>query len=331
MKKYLKITWQELEAYDFLKPDTTGLNMSILFDCEQNYIYFKHPLVVLVSNSYDENNLLDLIPITCDKYTEILYNSKKIKLFSRDINKVRLWIMKYHNKIKELADMKIDIIEFSNFLKQQKRLNENMNHLNEMAILKKEFTGLAYDLWIDNGQAWRKSGHSCYRLKVQTPDNSSSSKSWNIFRFDLMEFEIEKMKEQYTPKFYKELKLFIEANKETIEKITLGDKQYETEEIFPMFLTLSQIKEKKNILDEPDGKISKHYYLDKDKKYTVLLNDDNNEIRFTIVKTDTYENVIDNQWYITIVPNSLKYINNQLYVSAINDDGEIIYVKINNL
>ena len=126
MKKYLKITWQELEAYDFLKPDTTGLNMSILFDCEQNYIYFKHPLVVLVSNSYDENNLLDLIPITCDKYTEILYNSKKIKLFSRDINKVRLWIMKYHNKIKELADMKIDIIKFSNFLKQQKRLNENI-------------------------------------------------------------------------------------------------------------------------------------------------------------------------------------------------------------
>ena len=331
MKKYLKITWQELEAYDFLKPDTTGLNMSILFDCEQNYIYFKHPLVVLVSNSYDENNLLDLIPITCDKYTEILYNSKKIKLFSRDINKVRLWIMKYYNKIKELADMKIDIIEFSNFLKQQKSLNENMNHLNEMAILKKEFTGLAYDLWIDNGQAWRKSGHSGYRLKVQTPDNSSSSKSWNIFRFDLMEFEIEKMKEQYTPKFYKELKLFIEANKETIEKITLGDKQYETEEIFPMFLTLSQIKEKKNILNEPDGKISKHYYLDKDKKYTVLLNDDNNEIRFTIVKTDTYENVIDNQWYITIVPNSLKYINNQLYVSAINDDGEIINVKIYNL
>ena len=145
-----------------------------------------------------------------------------------------------------------------------------------------------------------------------------------------MEFESEKMKEQYAPKFYKELKLFIEANKETIEKITLGDTQYETEEIFPMFLTLSQIKEKKNISNEPNGKITKHYYLDKDKKYTVLLNDNNGEIKFTIVKTNTYKNVINNQWYITIVPNSLKYINNHLCVSVINDNGEIIYVKIND-
>lgn len=321
------INWiEECEGYDILLPSTTGLNVTVYIDNGLCYKYYDHPLVIFINNNYNEYDMSDVIALTCDKYALNILN-KRVKIFNRDFVNARLWVMKHYKKLRAITNLEYNMEKFITYLEN---LNESVLPLNEMAKLEKEFTGLDYDIWLDNSQAWRTSKHSGYRLKVQTPDGNDFTTSWNTFRFDLMEFETDKMKEMYSSNFYKDLKLFVEKNLNVIKEITLGEKRYNIKEIKPLILSLSQIKNKSNDEIITDSKFIFKGYLDKNKIYSILLSDDNNDLKYTIVKTDTYKNVIDNQWFTAIIPDTLKYLNDQLYVNVINKDGEIINIKIND-
>ena len=332
-----RISWdKECEMFTLLLPEESGLPVSVYMDDGYAAIENSHPVVIFVQNSYNhyDDSYKHLICLSVDEKAENVFNTP-LRITYEDYVYVRLWVIKYKKLIIELSHRNIDIF---GFLKKYQKTRttkkavaesqEVVKPLNEMALLRGDFIGLPYSIWIDNGHTWKNSGHSP-RIKVETTTREKSTKRWNPFILSTMEFAINIPDvNKYSSKDIALIKKFVEANKNFIDEVTTSEtRMYSNNEVIAGVLTMEQIKA--NLTKETrDGNIKRVYYRNTIQgltdSYTVV--EDVATGKFSLVSKRTDDNVLDNKWYDAIIP-TIKKEGDKEFIGIWN--GEVMtYAEI---
>ena len=318
-----RISWErECEMFTPLYPSDTGLPVTIYLDDGYAAPSEGHPVVLFVQNSYKENDYTfrHLICMTADNKTENVFGTK-LRITYEDYVEVRLWVMKYKKLIRQLSYREIDVFGFMRIYNEKKNaITESVVPIFEMATIDSTFTGLEYNIWIDNGHTWKESGHAP-RIKVQTTVRSKKTTSWNPFILSTMSFLKNKDSEKYSAKTIKEITMFVKANYDFIMDITTNlEKSYKVDEITKGLLTLDQIKN--NLTSETrNNKVRKLAYMTsigQNNEYTIVY--DSASKKYSLVSSYTDENVLNDQWFDTILP-VVKTVNNVKTVDVWSEDG----------
>ena len=303
-----RISWdRECEMFTPLYPSDTGLPVTIYLDDGYAAPGEGHPVVLFVHNSYKPNDYSyrHLICMTADDKTENVFGTK-LRITYEDYVEVRLWVMKYKKLIRQLSHREIDVFGFMRLYneekKAQKTISESAEPLFEMATIDSSITGLEYNIWIDNGHTWKQSGHAP-RIKVQSTNRSKKTTSWNPFILSSLKFLKTKDSEKYSASAVNDIELFVKANLDFIMDVTTNEeKSYDVNEITKGLLTLDQIKN--NLTTETrNEKVRKLVYtssIGPNNEY-IIVHDVNNK-KYSLVSSFTDENVLNDQWFDTILP-----------------------------
>lgn len=155
--KYYDITkTDDIAEYMWLEKTQTGLNVDIFVDDGGAYKRHKHPLALLVRNSYTGNNF-DTIPVSVSSVPHIMLRpgQYEVNISSADIKDVYRFILKNLKLLTKLAKREIKQIDF---LTEIIPLDEEVRAINEMSTIRKEDTKLPTDIWLDEVGTYR--GHA---------------------------------------------------------------------------------------------------------------------------------------------------------------------------
>lgn len=316
-----RFNWDtENESYARLDYSVTGLNVNIWVDEQSAYIDYEHPFLVIIQNSYDMFEWKAKLPIYVDDHNipHNIYDIKP-KIKKSDYIETLIWIQKHAKRLKELADMKIEVFKFIDLIREDDKvvLQESLEKtpLNEMSVIGKEYTGLSFGIWIDDGERYKSTGHYA-RLKIQGPDKSKKTTSWIPVDFEGNFFKSsEKEAEKYKAKDLEKIRKFLDANKELIYNVSFGI--ISIDDFKRQVLDLDDIKNNVTLKtrDEKIERIVFKCFIQPDNKYCIMHNLDRDKV---IVK-NTYTDEYIGQWTSIIIPKSEDDANGE-YVNAYDDD-----------
>lgn len=323
-ESYEHIDWRkECESYTRIDTQLTGLPVDLYLDDGAATESFNHPVVVFMQNSYNIYDFNAKVPISADSKVRNVQH-KQIKIYHRDYVKVRLWIYYHLKYIKLLSDRQIDVFTLYKLLKKEKEEKKAVTEsysLNEMAILHGSLFGIDYDIWIDNGQIWRQSGHAP-RLKIQPPQRPKNSNNWYPFSMEDMEFLTDNGKRdasKYKKKSLNDIKEFIKGNKKVFDDIITQSRLWSMDEIYEKIRSLDDIRENPDIYtkDEDVAVIIPLQPVTNDNRYSVVM--DKNNHKYAIYDKNTSSVVSD--WFDkTIIPYKNTDSNGD-YFRAVDNDG----------
>ena len=144
--KYKNIEFQDdLIEYNLLQPKETGLKVNIWIDSGGAYKMNEHPILSFFVDSYDINNLTDVIPIDMESLDKsVMFIPEDLNIKIEDYLNIIKFLKLNQKIITEVAEQKITLLEF---YQQDKALNM----LNEMPILDPKISYLPTTLWLDHG------------------------------------------------------------------------------------------------------------------------------------------------------------------------------------
>ena len=184
--KFLKRSDNTIE-YLYLSKEKTGLNVDIYIDDCSSYKRHQHPLWAYFCDGYSHNDRL--IPISISKDPVIEIHNCDINLSSIDLNSVRRFIRQNLQLIKDIADERIDSVEFVTQITKcnmQFCVAEKISLLTEMAKIENKFSHLGFDIFIDATP--RITNHKEYRLKYPiNKDAEQGNKSLNFVPMSICE------------------------------------------------------------------------------------------------------------------------------------------------
>lgn len=164
--KHINELGEDYEDFTSLSMDYTKLPYDILVDSNMNYKRY--------------NNILCLYIIWNDYLYPISISSKPKQLFKSHIpyvEKVFSFIKKNLYALIQYANRNLSSPQFYDLINET--LNDDIFNVNEMSGYSPQETGLPVWIWIDENQAFLKSGHNgSYRLKFQQDENISDYRSW---------------------------------------------------------------------------------------------------------------------------------------------------------
>lgn len=112
--KYYDITkTDDIAEYMWLEKAQTGLNVDIFVDDGGAYKRHKHPLALLIRNSYTGNNF-DTIPVSVSSAPHIMLRpgQYEVNISSADIKDVYRFILKNLKLLTKLAKREIKQVDF---------------------------------------------------------------------------------------------------------------------------------------------------------------------------------------------------------------------------
>lgn len=290
------LIYNTLPAFLFTKDTKLPVDIIIF---ENNFLKYHLPLFLLFRNSYNKN-IEDYIPVLISNEPVIL-SSKRIKILKKDFYKIYFWIIRYNKLIKQLSKQNISYLTFIKKIKNN--INENYNIILEMACIMPENTGLRYKIWLDQGELYKKGGHS-YRIKVQPVNKIKETTAFNTLTLD-GEW-IGDTVNKYSPKDKKSIEIWLNNNKQLIKD--LADKKI----TFNDFLLLSKKFKSKfndNFIEDDINTLNYGSIYQYDNNYDLVINNDK---QYNIIN-DNGE-LINDDWF--------QYIDFKLY-----QDNKGIYFK----
>lgn len=165
------------ENYTCLKGETTGLPCLATFDTGEQYKYYKHPLAMFIINGSIQDKNTPVIPVTIEDSPKVFGDIA----FSQEVCN---FIKRNKQLLIDAANLDIDGADFVDGIiadreKQNRINNDQYSSVCEMSTLKPETTGLPVWIYVDDTQAFMRSGHSgSYRIKYQPKNGSKNPRDW---------------------------------------------------------------------------------------------------------------------------------------------------------
>lgn len=104
----------ELFGYSGISPEYTKQKNMVFLDDSNSYSSYNHPLYAFFQNGTNTND--ELIPIKIIPNVELATNDFNLKITKEDLETIINFIRENKQNIIDLANEKIDIIEFLNTL-----------------------------------------------------------------------------------------------------------------------------------------------------------------------------------------------------------------------
>lgn len=144
--KYKNIEFQDdLIEYLLLSPKETGLKVNIWIDSGGAFKLNEHPILSFFVDSYDINNLTDVIPIDMKSLDKsIMFVPEDLNINIEDYLDIIKYLKLNQKIITDVAEQKITLLEFY-------QSDKVVNILNEMPVLDPKVSFLPTTLWLDNG------------------------------------------------------------------------------------------------------------------------------------------------------------------------------------
>jgi hypothetical protein len=109
---------EEIGYYMLLPKEWSLLPCNIWIDEEREYKKHKHPKCVYVQPNYDDNTKNnDWIPMSISRNPKWLGDTSKLVLKPKDVENVKNFIIRYHQLLLDIANMKTNIFELYKELK----------------------------------------------------------------------------------------------------------------------------------------------------------------------------------------------------------------------
>ena len=285
-----------------------------------------------IQNTYNTESY-NFIPISVEEFPIVLNKKIELNINWSDFRAARKWIKEHYKQLQLLANCKISCMQFVRLLRveQNKIINENIlfNQLNEMSVLRKEDTELAFDIWLDEKSSY-KSGRHWHRIKIRPKNGDNNTKKWITYMLngenDTPSFENENDAKQFKGKDIKDLEIFIIKNKNLI--IELANKLQTWDYFEKHFITLSEIKKGKTLNTVNNKPILYSFSKIRNTNYLIMYTLDNSgTMKFVI--TDINDNLLTD-FYSMINPNIFKD-NKGEYLQAKDFFGYDQYLYIDDL
>lgn len=177
-EKKLKLWETQSYEYVWLSKEQTGLSVDIWIDDFWFFKTFKHKNGkpwIFFRNGYLEDS--PVIPMSVSNNPQV--PNIKINLFRKDFIAIKLFVREYEYVLNLLCREKFSLRSLYSMLNYA-RLDESKKTnllLTEFAVLQKADSGLPLKLWIDEGGAYKKSGHHM-RFKIENPKGESNTSNW---------------------------------------------------------------------------------------------------------------------------------------------------------
>lgn len=179
-KKYHILETDDTAEYMWLRAKRTGLGVDVFVDDGGAYKRHKHPLVLLMRNSYNQRDF-NMTPIYILKYPRVVEEEKLSKgvVSYTDINGVYRFIVRNWENLVSLSDRKIGQVEFferiipleTTEIKKSVFIIDS-DKLMEYAWLRPQLTGLNVDVFVDDGGSYMRDGHELALLARNGYDES---------------------------------------------------------------------------------------------------------------------------------------------------------------
>ena len=172
------IDTDETMEYYYVSKEKSGLPVDIYVDDCSSYRRHSHPLWMYFCDGYSHND--KLIPISISTSPRIEIDVCDIDIPSVDFNSIRFFIQQNLLLLKNIADKKIDSVQFVKRLaKPTTHLSPAFSVVNEMASIESKYSNLGFDIFIDAGPRITK--HEEYRLKY--PINKNAEQGGNSHNY----------------------------------------------------------------------------------------------------------------------------------------------------
>lgn len=168
--KYKNIEFQDdLIEYLLLSPKETGLKVNIWIDSGGAFKLNEHPILSFFVDSYDINNLTDVIPIDMKSLDKsIMFVPEDLNINIEDYLDIIKYLKLNQKIITDVAEQKITLLEFY-------QSDKVVNILNEMPVLDPKVSFLPITLWLDNGTHPQHGP----RIKFKASNEQKNSKNFS--------------------------------------------------------------------------------------------------------------------------------------------------------
>jgi len=172
-------TEDDMELYEYLCLDKirTNLPMRIFVDDGGAYKRHGHPLWLYICNGYSSES--PVLPVLISRSPSIPLARYHLNVSEQDLRKVFRFIRENYDLIWDLANDKIVNTEFKKTMKPlTESFGRNRMSINEMSKLTTDITKLPVDIWVDEIESFRKSGHY-KRIKFPARKDVKTSRGYS--------------------------------------------------------------------------------------------------------------------------------------------------------
>lgn len=321
---------KECDFFMRIAKEMTNLNVDIWIDASEGYIFNNHDIICYVQNTYNIESY-NFIPVSVTEFPKIMDNNIKLNINWVDFRKACRWIKNHREQLILMANCKITCMQFVRILRAERnsKLYESILPLNEMSILRKEDSELAFDIWLDEKSSY-KLGKHWHRIKIKPKDGNNNTNTWITFMLNGINetptFENEQDAKQFKGKDIKNLELFIIKNRKLI--MNLADNINTWDYFEDHFLPLSKIKSGMTLETSNNKPILYSFSKIRNTNYLIMYTiDEIGTMKFVI--TDTNDNLLTD-FYSMINPNLFKD-NKGEYLQAKDFYGNDQYLYINEI
>lgn len=159
---FLKDTDDTMEYY-YVSKEKSNLSVDLYIDDCSSYKRHNHPLWIYFCDGYSHND--ELVPISISDSPQIMIENYTTNLPPVEISRITQFIKDNQNIIKDIADERINSIEFVNSIKHSsqkmcvEKVNTNINEmpkLNFKDSMQSEFPPNAYRIWVQGDNSSHK-------------------------------------------------------------------------------------------------------------------------------------------------------------------------------
>ena len=197
-----------------------GLPVDIRIDTFKSYQTYDIEPCLFFKNGYSET-INKYLPLTLDD-EPIIPIKHKLKIYRKDFYNLCDFI-KLNKKL--LLDLANDVIVYDDIIKLfQTTINEHKSLIVEMPVLKKNQSGLPLNIWIDDNQTYKNSGH-WKRIKIESPIGSNNTTEWVSLLLHNLELD-KKAVNDIPENLINKIRTFVLYNKNNINDVIDKKKSY---------------------------------------------------------------------------------------------------------
>ena len=228
-ENYVLSDSDELMEFMWLKPNVSGLRVDLFIDDGGSYIRHNHNLLLFFRNGYSKTDNV-FIPVLITEHPYVLDDETDFKISYDDVFDILDFIQINCNLLRKFGDGEISHNDFINFLKpfNQKMVVENrLTILSEMATLRRDDSGLPFDIWLDEGATYIKHAP---RIKFRASNEQRTTREYSSMLITNPP-TIENLPDK-TPirkRDLEKLKAFVVNNMEALLRLANGEIDYTTE------------------------------------------------------------------------------------------------------
>lgn len=217
---YVAENSEEIADFVMVEPSISGLGVAIYVDENMTYEEFEHPLWIYVDNGYARHcpkMAISVINTPLIMSREITY-----RIDEEVIEQVKEFIRNNCQLLKKLGNVEIN---YRDFIKEVKPINERKDLITEYRRLDPADSGLPCDIWVGDGGKFIRDGHW---TRIKIPFRKGE---WNTRNYAPLSIDDNPQlfgKTMLSNKELRQIKAFVVNNKDALNAVTMGEIGWET-------------------------------------------------------------------------------------------------------